>query len=132
MSDPRYLDIYNDAVKALKSHQIMINVADIIVKQMHGDVSQKSSDEIKQLREQAQNSFLAYGYIRGMDKDHYGKIKEDLHNDFVKGQNNYPNNITEAYEMQTIFWTHSKNRNTNKNSNSNNKTGISFYNKKRF
>ena len=81
----------------------MINVADIIVKQMYGDVSQKSADDIKTLREEAQNCFLAYGYIRGMDKERYGKIKEDLHNDFVKGQNNYPTNVTEAYEMQTFF-----------------------------
>ena len=45
MSDQKYLDQFNDAVRTLKSYNIMINVADLIVKQEHGDISNRNNQE---------------------------------------------------------------------------------------
>ena len=71
-----------------------------------------------EITETALNRFLAYGYLKGMCKERYGEIKTELHNEFVKGQNNYPKTITEAYELQIGYW---RKKYQNR--------GVSFYNK---
>jgi len=42
MSNQRYLDKYNDVVKALKICNIILNVMEQIVKQENGDILDKS------------------------------------------------------------------------------------------
>jgi len=133
MSDQRFLDKYNNAVRLMKTSGIIMNVAQLIIKQEHGDTSSKSSDEKLQLQEEAQNRFLAFGHLRNMDPKRYSKIKEDLWNDFCKGQNNYPKTITESYELQTGYWrnkSNNKNNKSNNNNNNNNEGGLSFFNAK--
>ena len=98
MSDQKYLDQFNDAVKTLKSYNIIINVASFIVKQEHGDISHKSDDEKRVLKEQAQDRFLAYSYLKEMDRVRYASIKEELYNECLKNQNNYPKTVQGAYE----------------------------------
>ena len=53
MSDQKYLDMYNDAVKTLKSYNIIMNVSSLIIKQEHGDILNKSDAEKKELKEKA-------------------------------------------------------------------------------
>src|SRR5210317_193221 len=131
MSDQRFIDKYNDAVRLMKTSGIIMNVAELIIKQEHGDTSSKSFDENLQFQEEAQNMFLAFGHLRNMDPKRYSKIKEDLWNDFCKGQNNYPKTITESYELQTVYWRNkSNNKNNKSNNNNNNEGGLSFFNAK--
>src|SRR5210317_802581 len=51
MSDQRFLDKYNDAVRHMKTSGIIMNVAELIIKQKHGDTSSKSSYEKLHLQE---------------------------------------------------------------------------------
>ena len=44
MSDQRYLDKFNDAVRAITTTEVVMNVSELIIKQEHGDVSTKSVD----------------------------------------------------------------------------------------
>ena len=122
-SDQKYLDMFNDNVKTIKSYNIIMNVADLIIKQEHGDTTNTNDEEKKELKEKAQERFLAYSYLKGMCKVRYGGIKEELHNEFLKGTNNYPKTVQEAYELQVGYWRKNPKRN-------NNGTGVSFFNKK--
>src|SRR5210317_616815 len=131
ISDQKFLDKYNDTVRLMKTSGIIMNVAELIIKQEHGKTSSKSFDEKLQLQEEAQNMFLAFGHLRNMDPKRYSKIKEDLWNDFCKAQNNYPKTITESYELQTGYWINKSNNKKNNNSNNNNNEGeLSFFNAK--
>jgi hypothetical protein len=47
----------------------------------------------------ARDKHLAVAYIATSDKTRYGKLLEDLENDFTKGTNNYPVNATYAYNL---------------------------------
>ena len=61
MSDQRYLDKFNDAVRAITTTEAVMNVSELIIKQAHGDISIKSVDEKLELIEVAQSRFLSYG-----------------------------------------------------------------------
>src|SRR5210317_410777 len=127
-SDQRFLDKYNDSVRLMKTSGIIMNVSELIIKQEHGDISSKSSDEQLQLQKEAQNRFLVFGHLGNMDPKCYAKIKEDLWNDFCKSQNNYLKTITESYELQTGYWRNKSydKKNNNSNDNNNNEGGLSF------
>jgi hypothetical protein len=47
----------------------------------------------------ARDKYLSAAYIAASDKTRYGKLLEDLENDFTKGTSNYPVNITSAYSL---------------------------------
>ena len=104
MSDQRYLDIFNDTIKTLNSYDIVIDVSKLIIEQEYGDISMKTADEKDELKKEAQEKFLAYSYLKGMCRERYGTIKEELHNEFLNGQKNYPKTVQEAYELQTEYW----------------------------
>ena len=39
-----------------------------------------------EFQEEAQNRFIEFGYVKGMDPTKYAKIKEDLWNEILKVQ----------------------------------------------
>jgi hypothetical protein len=41
------------------------------------------------------------GFLLGSDRARYGKLIEDLENDFLQGHNNYPTTITAGYNLLT-------------------------------
>ena len=123
VSDQKYLDLFNDNVKTIKSYNIIMNVANLIIKQEHGDISNKSDAEKKELKEKAQERFLAYSYLKGMCKVRYSSIKEELHNEFLKGVNNYPATVQAAYELQVGYWKKNPKKNTTG-------SGVSFLTRK--
>ena len=65
MSDQRYLDKYNDSIKAMNNAGVILNVSELIAKQEHGDASSKTEEEKKVLIDEAQNKFSGYGYLKG-------------------------------------------------------------------
>ena len=62
----RYLDKFKDAVQALKLSGILMNVSKLIIKQEHGEVNSESTDYKFEWKEEAQNRFIAFGYVKGM------------------------------------------------------------------
>ena len=103
-SNQDYLQRYNNAVAALETNEITVAASEIIAKMEDKTYSSKSNEEKELAREEAANRFLAYEYLKGMDRIRYGTIKEELHNEYLKGQQNYPKTITEAYQLQTNYW----------------------------
>jgi hypothetical protein len=42
---------------------------------------------------------VAYGILVRVDRDRYGKLLEEIENDFLKGHDNYPKTPTKAYNL---------------------------------
>jgi hypothetical protein len=42
---------------------------------------------------------FVHGILVRVDQSRYGKLIEEIENDFLKGHNNYPKNPTEAYNL---------------------------------
>ena len=103
-SNQTYLQRYNNAVTALETNGITVLASEVIAKQEHKDYDSKGTEEQEELKEEAAQRFFAYGYLKGMDKARYGSIKEELHNEYLKGQKNYPKTITDAYQLQQNYW----------------------------
>ena len=53
----------------------------------------------------AQEQYLAVAFLLGADRSKFGRLLENLENDFLQGQNNYPKTITGAYNLLTN-WKH--------------------------
>ena len=43
----------------------------------------------------------AMGFLLGCDRSRYGRLIEDLENDYLQGHNNYPATVSEAYNLLT-------------------------------
>ena len=57
----------------------------------------------------AKQKHLVLAMLCGADRGEYGKLVEELRNNFTKGGNYYPENLTEAYELLLNYKTsHSK------------------------
>ena len=52
--------------------------------------------------------------MKGIDPNMYARIKEDLWNEFLKGQKKDTKTITDAYRQQTRYWIHRKKIQDNK------------------
>lgn len=127
-ADTRYLELFNNAVKGMESMKITISSSEEIIKQEFGNISSKSQNKQKIIQEEVSEIFLAYNYVKGIDRLRYMVIQEDLHNKYLKGQKNYPASITAAYELQTGYWKKAAKSNTGNDEN-NPKSSISFLNK---
>ena len=54
-----------------------------------------------EIEKDAQNRYLAVALMLGSDKARFGRLLENLENDYLQGQNNYPTSITAAYNLLT-------------------------------
>jgi hypothetical protein len=53
----------------------------------------------REARERIQNKTIAYGILARADRARYGKLIEEVENDFLKGHDDYPKNPTEANNL---------------------------------
>jgi hypothetical protein len=58
-----------------------------------------TAEETKQASDIARSKFLAMSYLLMVDKQRYGKLLDELENDFTKGTDNYPDSVTNAYNL---------------------------------
>jgi hypothetical protein len=58
-----------------------------------------TDQQIKDARERIHNRTVAYGLLVRADRDRYGKLIEEIKNDFLKGHDDYPKTRTEAYNL---------------------------------
>ena len=47
----------------------------------------------------AEDMYLAVAFIMHADKRRFGKLQEDLENDYTKGNNNYPLDLVKAHQL---------------------------------
>ena len=60
-----------------------------------------------ELNEQAQEMYLACAFISQADPKQYGRLKEELENDYTKGTDSYPQDMVKAYQLLNEYknWT---------------------------
>ena len=56
-------------------------------------------DEIKMIETTAREIYLACAFVINSDLRRYGRLIEELENDYTKGNDNYPCNIVKAYQL---------------------------------
>lgn len=63
--------------------------------------SDATKDDIKEAEEKALEKLLAVAFINAADRARYQEVTTDLENEFLKGSDQYPEDITSAYNMLT-------------------------------
>ena len=60
-----------------------------------------------ELNEQAQEMYLSCAFISQADPNRYGRLKEELENDYTKGTESYPQDMVKAYQLLNEYkhWT---------------------------
>ena len=65
----------------------------------HSDIEGLDEDEKTAVDEKASNMYLSIAFLQQSDRRHYAKLSEDLENDYTKGNDNYPRDVTKAYQL---------------------------------
>jgi hypothetical protein len=88
-------DVDIDAA-AIDAELVEVGVVDVDV-----DVEVGLTTEVGKVvaHTEAKEKYLAVAFLSASDKSRYGKLFEDLENDFTKGTNNYPKTLTSAYNL---------------------------------
>jgi hypothetical protein len=58
------------------------------------------------VKKTAQGEYLAIAFILNADRARYASMLQDLKNDYLQGQDNYPKTVTAAYNVLTNSKTH--------------------------
>jgi hypothetical protein len=63
------------------------------------ETSVATEKELRNTRKIGKDKYLVMALIRGADRGRYSRLMDDLKNQFTMGRNNYPRNITAAYNL---------------------------------
>jgi Zinc knuckle len=50
---------------------------------------------------EAQDQYLAVAFVLSADRNRFGKLVEDMENDYLQGRDNFPKSLTAAYNLLT-------------------------------
>ena len=78
-------------------------VEDEIIAALPGEVTRATitPEQLKKIQEDTVTRSTAIAFLLGCDRSRYGKLVEDLENDFLQGRNNYPTTVVAAYNLLT-------------------------------
>jgi hypothetical protein len=62
-----------------------------------------TEDELRLAEQYTKERYLACAFLMGSDRHRYGKLVEDLENDFTQGRDNYPKTLVDAYNL-LVHW----------------------------
>lgn len=65
--------------------------------------SKLSKDEKNEIQKHAKDMYLAVSLIQKSDPKRFGKLQEEIENDYTKGANNYPRYIIKVYQLLKDF-----------------------------
>ena len=74
---------------------------DIMRRERSIDPTNATTMQQMEIEKEAQKGYLAVAFMLGSDKARFGRLLENLENDYLQGQNNYPTSITAAYNLLT-------------------------------
>jgi hypothetical protein len=94
-----FLEQFRNHVNVLDAVGATIGPHIGILKTMTGDGREPNIVDKNMAREQS----LAISFLNRVDRTRYGKLMEDLKNSYLLGQNNYPTNLTDAYNL-VVNW----------------------------
>ena len=76
-------------------------IEDAIIKEMKTTRDALGPDELAKITTNANQHAKATAFLLGSDRTRYGKLIEDLENDYLQGSNNYPKTVIAAYNLLT-------------------------------
>jgi hypothetical protein len=78
-------------------------VEDELIAGLPGEVTRATitPEQLKKVQEDTVTRSTAIAFLLGCDRSRYGKLVEDLENDFLQGRNNYPTTVVAAYNLLT-------------------------------
>ena len=88
-------------------------VSSIVTQSLHSLTdphdSMLSADKNQSIQDASMEMYLAMGLVQKAYPKRFGKIQDDLENDFTKGTDNYPVIMSKSYQLLTDFKsTHSR------------------------
>ena len=63
--------------------------------------TQMTETQTKEVQAESRERYLAAAFLLSADRTRYGKLIEDMENDYLQGRNNYPTTVTSAYHLIT-------------------------------
>jgi hypothetical protein len=71
-----------------------------------------TEEQLTAARKRIQDKTVAYGILVRADRSRFGKLIEEIENDFLKGNNDYPVTPTEAYNLLVNYRSYNNNKRT--------------------
>ena len=105
MSNADYLQPFRnvaDISSALGGHLYDHAVLELVIKEKNGPSTMLTSLTVLQQKEAedlAMEQYLGLSLIQQADCRRFGKLSENLENDYTKGMDNYPRNTANAYQL---------------------------------
>ena len=122
ITNTKYLEQFNNLVDIVEQHdgkfgneQILIDKDEIYDKIA---VANRTIENREAATERTRQTYLGYALIFKSDNARYGKLKEELENDYTKGHDNYPISVADAFQMLSNYKQYNKTQPT--------RTGVSF------
>jgi hypothetical protein len=69
-----------------------------------------TEEQLTAARKRIQDKTIAYGILVRADRSRFGKLIEEIENDFLKGNNDYPEMLTEAYNLLVNYMSYNNNK----------------------
>ena len=105
MGNTEYLEQFKNLVDVLEQHGGSLGHDVTLLDQddEYGNEEEPSSAVLNAAKARCRNRFLGYTLIYKSDNERYSKLKEELQNDYMKGSDNYPETLVEAFHMLTNY-----------------------------
>ena len=100
-----YLDRFMNLVNMAESYdaklydQAMFKIAQDSTVYSTTAEADLQDDKIKMIETKAQEIYLACAFVLNSDLRRYGRLIEELENDYTKGNDNYTRNMVKAYQL---------------------------------
>jgi hypothetical protein len=101
MSTVTYHEQFLNIVEVLHTIRASIGVEPGIQEMIAKEKSKAVADLSEQDKSEAQEWYLATAFVLGSDRGRYGKLLENLENDYLQGRNSYPKTVTAAFNLLT-------------------------------
>ena len=111
-----YRENYSNLIQVLLSYNIQICERKILTEiieeeysnaMWHGLIDQFAKDnpkEFKEIENLLHEETTALAFLANSNKQKYGHIIAELHDDYLKGNNHYPNNMNDMYKLLDEHW----------------------------
>ncbi len=99
MSTVAYHEQFLNLVEVLDTIKANIGVEPGIQAMVAKEKNKAVADLTEQDKSKAREWYLATAFMLGSDRGRYGKLLENLENEFLQGRNSYPRTVTSAFSL---------------------------------
>jgi hypothetical protein len=110
MTCQEYFERVRNVVEVIKSLGGTLSSDMHLADELPTQRARHTDEQVREARARIVDKKVAYGILVRADRGRYGKLIEEIENDYLMGNNNYPKTPTEAYNLLVNY----KNYNTNK------------------